>query len=222
MQESWQQRCLRGETMKKISTLYKKDPSDLGRVINETNPENEWVFKSGIPTRKFDGTSCAIIEGELYKRFDLKKGRALPPNAIPCQEPNTKSGHHPHWVRCEREDKSNKWHFEGFDNLECKADGTYELCGEKVQGNFENIQGHKLIRHGSEILSISDFSFDSLKSFLQIADVEGIVFHDSETDKMCKIRKSDFGIKRKKVTYIAEIDFLNEKSRYNSKGPFYF
>ena len=104
--------------MKKISTLYKKDPNDLGRVINEINPENEWVFKSGIPTRKFDGTSCAIIDGELYKRFDLKKGRDLPPNAIPCQEPDSKSGHHPHWIKCERNDNSNKWHFVAFDALE--------------------------------------------------------------------------------------------------------
>ena len=43
--------------MKKMSTLYKKDPNDLGRVINEVNPENAWVFESGIPTRKYDGTS---------------------------------------------------------------------------------------------------------------------------------------------------------------------
>ena len=27
-------------------------------------------------------------------------------------------------------------------------------------------------------------------------DIEGIVFHDSKSDKMCKIRKCDFGIKR--------------------------
>jgi hypothetical protein len=39
--------------MKKLSTFYKKDPKDLGLVINEVNPENEWVFKSRIPTRKF-------------------------------------------------------------------------------------------------------------------------------------------------------------------------
>tara|TARA_B110000211_G_scaffold230122_1_gene289046 strand:- start:925 stop:1086 length:162 start_codon:yes stop_codon:yes gene_type:complete len=47
--------------MKKLSTLYKKDSEDLGIVTNEVNPENEWVFKFGIPTRKFDGTSCAIV-----------------------------------------------------------------------------------------------------------------------------------------------------------------
>jgi hypothetical protein len=182
--------------MKKLSTLYKKDSNDLGRVIDEVNPENEWVFTSGIPTRKFDGTSCAIIDRELYKRFDLKKGRTLPPNAIPCQEPDAKSGHHPHWVKCEREDKSNKWHFTAFDELEVKEDGTYELCGNKVQGNPENIEGHQLIKHGSEVLDISDFSFDGLNSFLEKADIEGIVFYHKETDQMCKIRKSDFGIRR--------------------------
>ena len=182
--------------MKKISTLFKKDPNDLGRVIDEVNPANEWVFTDGMPTRKFDGTACAIIDGELYKRFDLKKGRTLPPNAIPCQEPDTKSGHHPHWVRCEREDKSNKWHFVAFDALENKEDGTYELCGEKVQGNPEKIDGHQLIKHGSEVLDIKDFTFDALRSFLEANDIEGIVFHSTESDRMCKIRKSDFGIRR--------------------------
>ena len=193
--------------MKKLSTLYKKDTNDLGRVINEVNPENEWVFKNGIPTRKFDGTSCAIIDGELYKRFDLKKGRTLPPNSIPCQEPDEITGHHPHWTKCERNDNSNKWHFQAFEKMlkntivnanfdPKKFDGTYELCGKKVQGNPEKIEGHELIKHGCEVLDISDFSFYGLKSFLEVTDIEGIVFHDSKSDKMCKIRKSDFGIRR--------------------------
>lgn len=182
--------------MKKITTLYKKDPNDLGRVIPEVNSQNEWVFTTGIATRKFDGTSCAIINGELYKRFDLKKGRTLPPNAIPCQEPDSKSGHHPHWVKCNREDKGDKWHFIAFDALENKEDGSYELCGEKVQKNPEKIEGHRLIKHGSEVLEITDLSFEGLKSFLEVTDIEGIVFHDSESDEMCKIRKTDFGIRR--------------------------
>lgn len=182
--------------MKKISTLYKKDPGNLGRVINVVNPENEWVFTSGIPTRKFDGTSCAIIEGELYKRFDLKKGKALPSGAIPCQEPDAFTGHHPHWVKCNRSDSSDKWHFVAFDCLENKEDGTYELCGEKVQGNPEKLIGHQLIKHGSELLDIKDLSFDGLRAFLEVADIEGIVFHCSESDKLCKIRKADFGIRR--------------------------
>jgi hypothetical protein len=89
--------------MKKISTLFKKDPNDLGRVMNEVNPENQWVFDGeGIATRKFDGTAVAIINGELYKRYDVKKGRQIPDGAIACQEADEITGHHPHWLKCER------------------------------------------------------------------------------------------------------------------------
>lgn len=182
--------------MKKLSTLYKKDPRDLSRVLEEVNPDNAWVFTSGVPTRKFDGTSCAIIKGELYKRFDLKEGRVLPPHAIPCQEPDEKSGHHPHWVKCDREDPSNKWHFVAFDALTIIEDGTYELCGPKVQGNPENLEDHQLIKHGNEVLDLTDFSFEGLRAFLEVTNIEGIVFHDSESNQMCKIRKTDFGIGR--------------------------
>lgn len=186
--------------MKKLTTLFKKDPNNLGRVINEVDPNNEWVFTSSKPTRKYDGTSCAIINGELYKRFDLKKGRTLPPNSIPCQEPDIITGHHPHWVLCDRNDKSNKWHFKAFDNMPRitfnGGDGTYELCGEKIQGNPENIIGHELIRHGIEELYIGELSFNNIKEYLTNNDIEGIVFHSKLNDNMCKIRKSDFGIKR--------------------------
>lgn len=185
--------------MNKLSTLFKKDPNDLGRVINEVNPENEWVFRDGIPTRKFDGTACAIIEGELYKRFDAKPGRKIPEGAIPCCEADEVTGHHPHWVKCEIADKSNKYHFEAFDSLEDKQNGTYELCGEKVQKNKESIKGHRLIKHGSEVLDIAEpYTFETLKKYLidPVNDIEGIVFKHRFSIKMCKLRKSDFGIKR--------------------------
>jgi hypothetical protein len=182
--------------MKKISTLFKKDPNDLGRVINEINPENEWVFTDGIPTRKFDGTATAIINGEIYKRYDVKKGRQVPEGAIPCQEADLITGHHPHWLKCERSKNEDKYFFEGFDNLENKKDGTYELIGEKVQGNPEKIKGHMLIRHGIVTLSLEDDSFEYLKQYLEQADIEGIVFHHKSDARMCKLRKSDFGISR--------------------------
>jgi|AntAceMinimDraft_9_1070365.scaffolds.fasta_scaffold05252_11 hypothetical protein len=191
--------------MKKLSTLFEKDPNDLNRVINKINPVNEWVYENGIPTRKFDGTSCAIIGSELYKRYDAKIDKEtgkykkqIPLNAIPCQEPDLITGHHPHWIKCDRSDNSNKYHFEAFDSLENKEDGTYELCGEKVQRNPENIKGHILIKHGIEVLEITNFTFENIRNYLadERNDIEGIVFHSSVNDNMCKIRKSDFGIRR--------------------------
>lgn len=182
--------------MIKMTTLYKKNQENLSLVINEIDRENEWVFISGVPTRKFDGSACAIINGELYKRYDAKKGKAPPPNSIPCQPPDEITGHWPHWIKCDRNNQADKYFFEAFDK-ENFEDGTYELCGEKVNSNPERIVGHKLIKHGVEKLELNDFSFNSIKDFLTVNDIEGIVFHDRNgSGKMCKIRKSDFGIKR--------------------------
>ena len=185
--------------MKKISTLYKKDLNDLSRVTNDLDPENQWVIDGeGIPTRKFDGTATTIINGEIYKRYDVKRGKQVPQGAIPCQDPDKFTGHWPHWVKCDRKKKEDQYFFEGFDSLSKVEDGTYELCGEKVGINAEKIVGHTLIKHGSEVLSIDDFSFEGLKNYLSNPDldIEGIVFHHKTDDRMCKIRKCDFRIKR--------------------------
>lgn len=185
--------------MKKISTLFKKDPQDLGRVINEINPENQWVFDGeAIATRKYDGSACAIINGELYKRYDVKRGKQIPEGAIVCQEADAITGHHPHWVKCHRANPEDKYFFEGFDALLNKSDGTYELCGEKVQRNPEKIEGHLLIKHGITVLKLHSPLFEYLKEYLSdpLNDIEGIVFHHKTDGRMCKLRKSDFGIKR--------------------------
>jgi len=183
--------------MKKISTLFKKDPNDLGRVIPEVNPENSWVFTDeGVrATRKYDGTACAVINGQLYKRYDVKKGKTVPEFATPCQEPDPITGHWPHWVLCQHDNPADKYHLLAF--IGVIPDGTYELCGERVQGNPEKIAGHKLIRHGAFDLNVNfqSYTFEMFKEYLTYTDIEGIVFHHPD-GRMCKLRKSDYGIKR--------------------------
>lgn len=187
--------------MKKISTLYKKDPKDLGRVINELNPENQWVLSDQcLATRKFDGTACAIIGGSLYKRYDVKKGRNVPDGAIPCQDPDLITRHWPHWLLVDENKPEDKWFIDGHKNsinlFETPLmDGTYELCGPEINGNMENLPYNQLIAHGSEILDIDSFNFDFLRGYLKGKDIEGIVFHHPD-GRMCKIRKKDFGFKR--------------------------
>jgi len=193
--------------MKKMTTLFKKDLNDLSRVINEIAPENEWVLKHGIPTRKFDGSACMILDNTLYRRYDArinkktgKYKRKIPDNCIPCQEPDFITGHHPHWKECKPENHDDKFHLQAFEKLEIKENGIYEICGVSFQGNPEKVKtGNVLIKHSSEILDIADFSFESIKAFLgnQDNDIEGIVFYSKIDNRMCKIRKSDFGFKRK-------------------------
>lgn len=185
--------------MIKISTLFKKDPTNLGRVINEINPGNEWVFNSVVEaSRKYDGTSCAVIDGELYKRYDVKHGKSVPVGAIPCQDADEITGHWPHWVKCDRNDNSSKFHFEAFDSASDLDDWTYELCGPKIQSNPENFSNHTLVKHGITKISINKdgLAFDQIRAYLESHDIEGIVFHEPISGNMCKIRKSDFGIKR--------------------------
>ena len=199
--------------MKKITTLFKKDPMDLGRVINELNPENQWVMdREGIATRKFDGTPCMIKNSSIYKRYDVKlwkkkRGKIItftekelqakiPTGAIPCQDPDPITGHWPHWVLCDRDNPADKYFFEAFDNQLFWEIGTYELCGPKINGNPEKFKQHILIPHGFERVKIIDFSFESIKNTLSLLDIEGIVFHHSTDGRMCKIRKTDFGLKR--------------------------
>ena len=194
--------------MEKISTLFRKDPNDLGRVIHETNPENEWVFNGfGIATRKYDGTACAIIEDELYKRYDAKinkktgKRKEPPAGSIACQEPDEITGHQPYWAPCDRNNPADKWHWQAFDiyiknNLKTPQNGTYELCGPKIQGNPEGFDYHELIPHGLIRCTIPYKTWDGIKTYLELHDIEGIVFHHISDGRMCKIRKSDFGIKR--------------------------
>ena len=185
--------------MKKISTVFKKNPNNLALVINEVNPENQWVLDGdGIATRKWDGTACAVINGELYKRYDVKKGRAVPEGAIPCQEPDEITGHWPHWVKCDRNNTADKYHWEAWDyahSCQILLDGTYELCGPKINGNKEELDDHQFIAHDACIENIDDRSFLSLKDYLNSHNIEGIVFHHPD-GRMAKIRKTDFGLKR--------------------------
>lgn len=186
--------------MKKISTLFEINYIDNHKVNVTRNirKENRWISDNGvIATRKFDGSACAIIDEKLYKRWDNKKGKKIPSQAIECQKKDKITGHHPFWILCDSNNDNDRYFFKAFFSLEKKEEGTYELCGEKVQGNPEKIEGHKLIKHGSETIFLNNFSFDCIKSYLDNAlnDIEGIVFYHPH-GMMCKIRKSDFLVKR--------------------------
>lgn len=126
----------------------------------------------------------------------MKKGRQIPDGAIACQEADLITRHHPHWLKCDRSKNEDKYFFEAYDMKEVWCDGTFELCGEKIQGNPENIKGHILIIHAMFYLRLEDRTFEYLKNYLEKEDIEGIVFHHKKDGRMCKLRKSDFGIKR--------------------------
>jgi len=98
--------------MKKIPTLFTRE-FKKHKVVNitpEVTPGLEWVLEGeGIATVKADGSCCAIFNDELYKRYDAK-GKSIPDGAIKCQEePDPVTGHFPCFVKCDRDNPSDKW-----------------------------------------------------------------------------------------------------------------
>lgn len=164
-------------------------------VVNEVTKGTEWVIDGeGIATQKFNGTACLIRDDKLYKRYDGKQGRELPVDFEPCQkEPDPITGHWPGWVPVGDgpEDKYHREALECFKNSPCNNDGTYELCGPKINSNPEGFEGHVLWRHGCVVFEDCPRTFDELKTWFKGKDIEGIVWHHPD-GRMVKIKKSNF------------------------------
>lgn len=186
--------------MKKIPTLFERvfENHKIVGITENVTPGFEWVLEGeGEATVKIDGSCCAIINGQFYKRYDAKKGKKPPDGAVPCCEPDPVTGHHPHWVKCSADNPADKWFiraFENFTGLQRKAkDGTYEAVGPHFQGNPHKLQIDWMERHGIHVIEV-DRTFDGIKKYLAENEIEGIVFW-KDGEPQCKIKRTDFGFK---------------------------
>lgn len=181
--------------MQKIISLFQRNYDGDRLVRDEVVPGAEWVLAGeGVATRKFDGTCCMIRDGRLYKRYDARHGKQPPAGFEPAQDPDPKTGHWPGWLPV-GDGPDDRWHREAFDKD--WADGTYELCGPKVQGNPEGYGRHVLVPHG-EWTFIAPRDFAGIRDFLSDGAIEGIVWHHPD-GRMVKIKTRDFGFKRAKI-----------------------
>lgn len=191
--------------MQKIISLFQRNYDGDRLVRDEVVPGAEWVLAGeGIATRKFDGTCCMVRDGKLYKRYDAKQGKTPPPNFEPAQDYDEITGHMPGWVPV-GDGPEDRWFREAFAVGEFAVtndvfvgpiqDGTYELCGPKVQGNPEGFDRHVLVQHGAAICDAAPRDFAGLRAFFDEWDIEGVVWHHPD-GRMVKIKAKDFGIKR--------------------------
>lgn len=206
--------------MKKISTLLYKDPQDLGRVTTELSPELALILSELDFYLKIDGTSCLVLNGILYVRYDAKlfqkkRGKLitftreevlakLPEGAIACQEPDEKSGHWPHWIPASSDSQQYHAQLEAFAKQKIWVDGTYECVGLKVNSNRHSEEEHYLIPHKGEKVKtniqlqkgmtgqeVYDFFFNLFSNEFHW---EGLVAYHLGAP-IAKIRLSDFGLK---------------------------
>ena len=178
--------------MKKIPTLFLRtfENHKVVGITNEITAGCEEAFLHGDATLKIDGSCCAIIGGEFYKRYDAKKGKKPPVGAIPCCDPDPITGHHPHWVKVD-DKPENKWFVNAYNNTPDRKDGTYEAIGVHFQGNPYGLCDDILQPHGTEKVDVPR-TFDGIKTFLSVYEIEGLVFW-LNGDPVCKIKRTDFG-----------------------------
>lgn len=180
--------------MKKIPTLFEREFANhrVVSISSEVTPGMEWVLDGkGIATEKIDGSCTAIIGGVFYKRYDAKKGKKPPAGAIPCCDPDPITGHHPHWVKVDRNNPADKWFVRAYDNTPCITDGTYEAIGIHFQGNPYGLTDDILEPHGVKAVAV-ERTFEGIKKYLAENYIEGIVFW-LDGEPRCKIKRSDFG-----------------------------
>lgn len=182
--------------MQKIISLFQRNYDTDRLVRDEVTPGAEWAHKDGggIATQKHDGTCCMIEHGRLWRRYEVKKGKKPPEGFRPATDVDPQTGKQQGWITV-GDGSQDAYHREAFESLADKADGTYELCGPKIQGNPEHCESHVLIPHGSVVLD-APRTFAGLKSWLADQDIEGIVWHHPD-GRMVKIKAKDFGIKRR-------------------------
>lgn len=193
--------------MKKIPSLYLRDFSVLGRPLTNTpNPLCDWVFRGeGRATEKIDGAACMVRAGVLFKRYDAKAGKTPPAGFEPCQPaPDPETGHHPGWLRCNPDNPADKWFLAAYRGMFIVTDGTYVAVGPHFQGNPYELKTDRLVKHGTQVFfDLRDFmpglgqpaeppvEFQALKAWLEVAPMEGIVWHHLD-GRMAKIKRCDF------------------------------
>jgi hypothetical protein len=186
--------------MQKIISLFQRNYDGDHLVRNEVVPGAEWVLAGeGVATQKVDGSCCLVRDGMLFRRYEIKPGGKSPEHfEAVAGDPVT--GKIQGWVAV-GQSADDRWHRAAWEDLDNTggqplADGTYELCGPKVNGNPEGFGGHHLIGHGCIRLLDCPRTFDEIKAYLAPLDIEGIVWHHPD-GRMVKIKKKDFGLKLK-------------------------
>jgi hypothetical protein len=190
--------------MRKISTVFRRNPDDMRHVLPEVTPGCEWVLAGkGVPTRKYDGTCVMLDEQyEWWSRREVKPGKNAPAGFVPVETDET-TGKTVGWEPIEQSAFFRWWE----EALNVLADqegpahiGTYELVGPKVNGNPEHYDRHILIPHATaEVVDLTDdgeppWTLAEVEHMVRWAGErgwEGIVWHHPD-GRMAKLKAHDF------------------------------
>lgn len=182
--------------MKKIPTLFRRDPDNRALVVNELAVE---LPNGAVPTVKWDG-SCVMYDGnDWWKRREVKPGKPVPEqfDEVDFDEVTGKrqgwvpigDGPDDRWFRAAIEDR---W-FRSVTVDDLVEPGTFEAVGPHFQGNPHHLAADTLERHGELVAPWGDTTnFDTLYRLLR-TPIEGIVWW-FDGAPVAKLKRRDFGL----------------------------
>ncbi|HET6286314.1 MAG TPA: DUF5565 family protein [Amycolatopsis sp.] len=181
--------------MKKIPTLFVRDPTDLNRLLRDVHPDCQWVIDGeGVALHKADGT-CMLLDQDRrwWARRQVKPGRDAPPNYVEIEHDET-TGKRFGWEPIEQSTYAKLWR-QAIDSGNYHPSdlppGTYELIGEKINNNPEGVTGHVLRKHDRLPFRFeAPRDYDGLRDWLVGYPGEGVVWHHPD-GRMAKIKRRD-------------------------------
>jgi hypothetical protein len=196
--------------MKKIPTLFIRNPENMKYVLPEVNPGCEWVIEGeGVATRKYDGVCTRLTEdGRWWFRREVKPDKDLPLSFV-LEQVDEVTGKIVGWEYAENSgfkrwlDDALSHGVSGYFPIINTFDptpppGTYELVGPKINKNPEGVPDwHVLVAHGytaafdRQTLDECPRTFEDLRKFMQTLRWEGIVWHHPD-GRMVKLKRRDF------------------------------
>lgn len=183
--------------MRKIPTLFQRDPDNRRLLLADVTPGCEWVLAGeGRATRKWDGT-CLLYNGDdhppgWFARRAVKPGKDAPVGFIEVDH-DPVTGKRVGWEPAHLSGFA-RWFAEAIEDMDgiTFEPGTYELIGPKVNGNPEQWDMHWLVRHGIDPHPLGHMrTYAELAMHLPLTHPEGIVWHHPD-GRMAKIKRRDF------------------------------
>jgi hypothetical protein len=180
--------------MRKIPTVFVRDPDDRKHVLPAVTPGCEWVLAGeGVPTRKYDGT-CTMFDGSRWwARREVKPGKEPPPGFVEVERDET-TGKTVGWEPAEQSSFAKLIAEVATNHHEAR---TYELVGPKVNGNPEAVAEHMLVPHGYSAMEPEPpRDYVGLRAYFADGErcparLEGIVWHHPD-GRMAKVKVRDF------------------------------
>jgi plasmid stabilization system protein ParE len=189
--------------MRKIPTLFLRDPADRRFVLPVVQEGCEWVLAGqGTATRKYDGT-CVLFDPLLaedyhadvrelqgwWARRELKPDTARPDWYV-VADVDEVTGKTVGWEPADRSPFA-KYLVQAVHNLtDGPRIGTHELLGPKINRDPEKVGKHVVIAHADADLLDAPRDFEGLARWLHAHPYEGIVWHHPD-GRMAKLKRRD-------------------------------